>query len=133
MERISIEEAREITQVAKTEYDKKISQRIKDEILCLTNSIIYQANGGKYDTHNSIRFRDRDGVSLDKYCMKSIVSYFRNQGYKVEWGENNQQDRYWIRISWYKSPKITWYQWLILIGIPAMLIYGFIKLLSYGI
>lgn len=45
MERISIEEAREITQVAKTEYDKKVSQRMKDEILCLTNSIIYQANG----------------------------------------------------------------------------------------
>lgn len=133
MERISVEEAREITQQVRTEYDKRIGQRMKDEILFLTNSIIDSAERGEYEFTNGIRFRDKDGVTLDKYCMKSIVSYFKDQGYKVEWGENNQSDRYWIRISWYKSPKITWYQWLILIGIPAMLIYGFIKLLSYGI
>lgn len=133
MERISVEEAREITQKVKTEYDKKIGQRVRDEILCLTNSIIDAAERGEYSFTNGIRFRDRDGVPINKNCMKSIVSYFKDQGYKVEWGENNQQERYWITISWYKDKRITWYQWLILIGIPAMLIYGFIKLLSYGI
>lgn len=133
MERISLEEAREITQRVKTEYDKKIGQRVRDEILYLTNSIIEGAECGDYETTHGILFKDRDNIPINKDCMKSIVSYFRDQGYKVNWGKNTSNDRYWIRISWYKSPKITWYQWLILIGIPAMLIYGFIKLLSYGI
>lgn len=133
MERISVEEAREITQQVRTEYDKKIGQRVRDEILFLTNEIIDSAQNGDYDFTHYIRLKNRDGIPINKDCMKSIVSYFKEQGYKVNWGKNTSNDGYWIRIFWYKSPKITWYQWLILIGIPLILIYGFIKLLSYGI
>lgn len=133
MERISVEEAREITQQVRTEYDKRIGQRMKDEILFLTNSIIDSAERGEYEFTNGIRFKDRDGVPINKDCMKNIVSYFKDQGYEVNWGKNTSNDRYWITISWQKKKRINWFQWLILIGIPLMLIYGFIKLLSYGI
>lgn len=133
MERISVEEAREITQQVRTEYDKRIGQRMKDEILFLTNSIIDSAERGEYEFTNGIRFKDRDGVPINKDCMKSIVSYFKDQGYEVNWGKNTSNDRYWITVSWQKKKRINWFQWLILIGIPLMLIYGFIKLLSYGI
>lgn len=133
MERISVEEAREITQRVKTEYDKKIGQRVRDEILCLTNSIIGDAESGLYETTHGILFKDRDRVPINTDCMKSIVSYFRDQGYKVNWGKNSSNDRYWITVSWQKKKRINWFQWFILIGIPSMVVYGLIKLLSYGI
>lgn len=78
MERISVEEAREITQQVRTEYDKRIGQRMKDEILFLTNSIIDSAERGEYEFTNGIRFKDRDGVPINKDCMKNIVSYFKD-------------------------------------------------------
>lgn len=48
------------------------------------------------DNVHGILFKNKDRVPIDKYCMKSIVSYFRDQGYKVNWGKNSSNDRYWM-------------------------------------
>jgi hypothetical protein len=69
-----------------------------------------------YETTHGILFKNKDRVPIGKYCMKSIVSYFRDQGYKVNWGKNSSNDRYWIRISWQKKRESTGFSGLSLSG-----------------